>query len=91
MIAWGYWMTHGVGISLSTKWTGANKILRVFPGKSRAFVRALAREASAATHNPVRVVKAHVEELPTCGCGLVNDLPVLCRRHSQQMQGRAAR
>lgn len=91
MIAWGYWLTYGGRRRGFQKRKESDKILRVFPGQSKAKVKEFARDASLCTEHSVRVVKLRVEEIPTCGCALVDDLPVVYRRHSEKMKRKAAR
>lgn len=76
MIAWGYYLTY----------RGHQKpsVLRLYPDAPRQMVRDYAKDATVCNGHKAKVVKVRVEELPQCGCGLVDDIGVACRRHAKR-------
>lgn len=77
MIAW----------AVRRKYKGVEK-LTVYPRYSRKAVRVLALRHRETDTNPEArhtVHKVSVDFLRTCGCGLVDDVGVLCRRHSPKI------
>lgn len=74
MIAWGYYLTYK-GYSKPT-------VLRIYPDAPRQVVRDYAKEATIFNRHKTKVVKVRVEELPQCGCGIVDDIGVACKRHA---------
>jgi len=78
VIAWGYWLTFPDG----------HRELRVLPGMTRSMVRALTEARTLCTKQKTKVVKVDVSVLPQCGCGLVDDVGVTCRRHTLKVEKR---
>ena len=76
MIAWGYYLTY--------KGYSRPSTLRIYPDTSRQTVRDYARDATRGNSHKVKVVKVRVEELPQCGCGIIDDIGVACKRHGKR-------
>jgi hypothetical protein len=76
MIAWGYYLTYK-GYSKPT-------VLRIYPDAPRQMVRDYAKDAMICNGNTSKVVKVRVEGLPQCGCGIVDDIGVACKRHGSK-------
>lgn len=74
MIAWAVKRTY----------KGATRIT-IYPNYRRQDVWAVARNARKAETNPqakTTVHKVALDFLPTCGCGLIEDVGVTCRKHT---------
>lgn len=84
-IAWGF----KVSFRRSSSRTKKQVAYTCFPGLSRKEVRFLANGFKV-KKSPIhlKVAKFSITKFPTCGCGIVDDVGVTCRKHTPKKGSR---